>query len=58
MTDIKESETVTKNSMECAAAMYVITKQYRICNRNDKDYGTTVMRYITTLKRKWKDVQA
>ena len=38
------------NSMEHAAIIYVITEQYRTCNRNGKNYGTNVMKYITALK--------
>ena len=34
--DITERETVKNNSTERAAVMYGITKQYRMCNRNEK----------------------
>ena len=58
MTGITEFVIVTKNTMEHAAVMYVITEQYRTCNRNDKHYGMTIMTYITDLKRKWKAFKA
>ena len=36
--DITERATVTNNSMQVAAIMYVIVEQYRTCNHNDKHY--------------------
>ena len=58
VTDIMENATVTKNSMERAAVMYVINKQYRTCNFNGKHYRKNVMSYIAALKHKWKYIQA
>ena len=46
------------NSIVRADIMYVITEQYVTYNHNEKYYGTTVMMYITDLKRKLKAVQA
>ena len=54
VTDITECATVTNNSMERSAVIYIIEEQYRTCKCNYKHYRTTVMTYITALKRKWR----
>ena len=46
VTDITECATVTKNSIDCAAVIYVILEQYITCSRNVKHCGAILMTHI------------